>query len=54
MMRPSLLLVLPLFVTSMAKAAPAPPEGPKVIRLAPQVNAKQDRALRYRLLPGVW
>jgi hypothetical protein len=48
---PSFLLVIPVLVAGVAEAAPAPPEGPKTIRLAPQAS-KQDRDLRYRLLPG--
>lgn len=34
-----------------AGAAPAPPEGPRPIRLAPQSVAKQVGAFHYRLLP---
>src|SRR5689334_4400199 len=44
----SLMLVL-LGAASAAQAAP--PDGPKVIRLAPQSTAKKAGALHYRLLP---
>lgn len=46
--------LLALFLTAAvcaAWAAPAPPEGPRQIRLAPQSTAKQVGAFRYRLLP---
>jgi hypothetical protein len=52
MMRRLLLLILPLMGAGLVLAAPAPPEGPIVIRLAPQAVVKLDRAFRYRLLPG--
>lgn len=47
-------LCLVIFLTiaaSIVAAAPAPPNGPRLIRLAPQSSAKQVGAFRYRLLP---
>ncbi|HTU93151.1 MAG TPA: hypothetical protein VMF69_23935 [Gemmataceae bacterium] len=51
MMRWSLLAVYPIAAVCSVWAAPAPPEGPRQIRLAPQSTAKQVGAFRYRLLP---
>jgi hypothetical protein len=50
MKRGSLLLVVLMMAASVAQAAP--PDTPKVIRLAPQSTAKHAGALHYRLLPG--
>lgn len=52
MMRPCLLAIGLASAVCAAGAAPAPPEGPRQIRLAPQSNAKQVEAFRYRLLPN--
>lgn len=51
MMYRSVLGISLLLVLSAAGAAPAPPEGPRQIRLAPQSTAKAVGAFRYRLLP---
>jgi hypothetical protein len=51
MMRASLMTVFLTAATSAAQAAPAPPDAPKLIRLAPQSTAKQVGAFHYRLLP---
>lgn len=51
MMYRSLLAVCLIPAICAAQAAPAPPEGPRQIRLAPQSTAKQVGAFRYRLLP---
>jgi hypothetical protein len=51
MMRRSLLAVCLALAACAAWAAPAPPEGPRHIRLAPQATAKQVGVSRYRLLP---
>lgn len=51
MMRPSLLALGLATAVCVARAAPAPPEGPRQIRLAPQSSAKKVAAFRYRLLP---
>ena len=51
-MRPrSLLGICLIAAVCAAGAAPAPPEGPRQIRLAPQSTAKTVQAFRYRLLP---
>lgn len=47
----SLLAAGLLTALSAAWAAPAPPDAPRQIQLAPQSTAKQMRAFRYRLLP---
>jgi hypothetical protein len=51
MMCRSLLVVCLTAAVCAAQAAPAPPEGPRRIRLAPQSTAKEVGAFRYRLLP---
>ena len=51
MMYRSVLVICLATVVCAAGAAPAPPEGPRQIRLAPQASAKQVGAFRYRLLP---
>lgn len=51
MRRASSLLILLLAAAVAASAAPAPPNAPRLIRLAPQSTAKQVGAFHYRLLP---
>lgn len=51
MMRRSMLAFCLAAAVCAAGAAPAPPEGPRQIRLAPQSTTKQVGAFRYRLLP---
>jgi hypothetical protein len=47
----SLPLVCLIAAVCAAQAAPAPPQGPRHVRLAPQSTAKRGAAFRYRLLP---
>lgn len=51
MMYRSVLVICLAATVCAAGAAPAPPEGPRQIRLAPQSTTKQVGAFRYRLLP---
>lgn len=51
MMRRLVLVACGMIAASALFAAPAPPEGPKVIRLAPQAKSKEGGAFRYTLLP---
>ena len=51
MMRRLVLVVFLTIAASAVAAAPVPPAGPRLIRLAPQSSAKQVGAFRYRLLP---
>ncbi len=51
MPRRLLLIVIGMIAAGVLLAAPAPQDGPKVIRLAPQAKAKEGGAFRYRLLP---
>jgi hypothetical protein len=51
MMGRSLLGICLTAAVCTAGAAPAPPEGPRLIRLASQSRAKRVQAFRYRLLP---
>jgi hypothetical protein len=51
MMPRSFLAIFLMIGISAVWAAPAPPDGPRHIRLAPQATAKQVSASRYRLLP---
>jgi hypothetical protein len=51
MMCRSVLVIFLTASTCAAQAAPAPPQGPRLIRLAPSSSVKQVGAFRYRLLP---
>ncbi len=51
MFRRFVIVACGMIVAGVLLAAPAPPEGPKVIRLAPQAKVKEGGAFRYRLLP---
>ncbi len=51
MFRRFVIVACGMIAAGVLLAAPAPPEGPKVIRLAPQAKVKEGGAFRYALLP---